>query len=102
MGSGRPQQTRAGLVFPAGEDVVLKLRPDGQPQFVLQDGDLVLYERAVNIVAFMMRQKVEGSDSLDEIAGTPSSSDAPNNFVSLLQDEVMNQVNVKRVASFSQ
>src|ERR1700722_16130524 len=101
-GSRRPQQPRAGLAFPASEDVVLKLRPYGQPEFVLQDRDLVLHECTVDIVVFTMRQKVEGSDSLDEIAGTPSSSKPPDNFISLLEDEVVNQVNVKGVASFSQ
>ena len=50
----------------------------------------------------MMRQKVEGSDSLDEIARAPSSSKPPDNFISLLEDQMVNQVNVKRVASFSQ
>src|SRR4029077_7212392 len=102
MGSRRPQQPRAGFVFPAGEDVVLKFRPHGQPESVLQDRDLVLHERAVNIVVFMMRQKVEGSDRLDKIAGTPSSSKPPDDLISLAEDEVVNQINVERVASFSQ
>ena len=102
MGSRRPQQPRAGFVFPASEDVVLKLRPDGQPESVFEDRDLVLHERAVNVVVLVMRQKVEGGDSLDEIAGTPSSAQSPDNFISLLEDEMVNQVNVKRVASFSQ
>src|SRR6201998_1853567 len=60
MGSRRPQQPRAGLVFPASEDVVLKLRPDGQPESVFEDRDLVLHERTVNLVILVMRQKVEG------------------------------------------
>ena len=102
MRSWRPQHAAAGFVLPASEDVVFELRPEGQPEFILHDRDLVLHERAVNLVILMMRQKVEGRDSLDEIAGTPSSPKPPNNFISLLEHEVVNQVNVKRVAGFSQ
>src|SRR5580692_11785831 len=102
MGSRRPQQTRARLGFPPRKDVVFKLRSDSQPESVFEDRDLVLDERAVNIVVLVMRQKVEGRDSLDEIAGTPSSSQPPDNFISLLEDEMVNQVNIKRVPSFSQ
>ena len=50
----------------------------------------------------MMRRKVHRRDSLDEIAGTPSSTKPPDNFISLHQDEVVDQVDVERVAGFPQ
>src|ERR1700730_12434113 len=101
MRSGCPQKPCAGFGFPPSEDVVLKLRPDGQPELIWQDCDLVLHERAVNVVVLMMRQKVKGSDSLDKIAGAPSPSQPPDNFISLLYDEMVDHVNVEGVASFS-
>src|ERR1700688_2347016 len=102
MRSRCPQKPCARFGFPPGVYVVFKLRPQRQPEFILQNRNLVLHERAVNIVVFMMRQKVEGSDSLDKVAGTPPRSNSPDNFISLLEDEVVDQVDVESVASFSQ
>src|SRR5258708_12836827 len=90
MRSRSPQQTCARLVLPPRKNVVLKLRPQGQPEFILYDCDLVLHERTVNIVVLMMRQEVDRSGSLYEIARTPSSSKPPDNFIALFEYEVGN------------
>src|ERR1700680_3239724 len=50
MRSRSPQQTCVRLVLPPRKNVVLKLRPQGQPEFILYDCDLVLHERTVNVV----------------------------------------------------
>ena len=101
MGGRRPQQTRAGLVLPTGKDVALELRPHRQPDFILKDRDLVFHERAVNIVCHVMGHKVHGSDRLDDATGTPSSAQPPDNFISSLQDQMVDEVKVEGVACFS-
>src|SRR6267154_622856 len=101
MRSWRPQHTTAGFVLPTGEDVVLELRSKSQPQLILHDRDLVLHERAVNVVVLMMWRKVHGRDCLYDVARTPSRAQPPNDFISLLENEMVNQVEVKGVPGFS-
>src|ERR1700730_4249231 len=100
MRSWRPEHSAAGFIFPAGKDVVFELRTKSQPELILYDRDLILYERAVNIVILMMRRKVDGRDGLDDFARTPSSAQPPDNFISLLENEMMKQIDVQRVAGF--
>src|SRR6267154_709560 len=102
MRSWRPQHTTAGFVLPTGKDVVFELRSKSQPELILYDRDLVLHECAVNIVVLMMWRKVNRRDGLDDIAGTPASAKPPDDFISLLEDEVVKQVDVKCIAGFSQ
>ena len=102
MGGRRPQQARAGLIFPSRENVVFELRPGGQPEFVLEERDLVLHKRAVNIVGLVLGQKINRSNSLDNVTRTPSCPHPPYNFVSPVQNKVMDEIKIKGIASFAQ
>src|ERR1700704_4567437 len=99
--SWRPQQPSARLTFPSGENVVLKLRSQCHPEFILKNRNLILHKCAVNVVRLMLRQEVHSFHGPDNIAGTPSCSESPDDLISLY-DEVMDGINIKSVASLSQ
>src|SRR4029077_5574917 len=102
MGSWPPQHTTTGFALPTGKDVVFELRADRHPQLIVYDRHMGLHQRAVKIVGFVLRRKDGGRNRLDEVAGTPSSAHPPDNFMSLFEDEVVNQVKVKGITRFSQ
>src|SRR5215475_12708698 len=100
--SGRiPQNAATGLVFPSGEDVVFELRAKSEPELVLNDRDLVLNERAVDVVVFVMWRKVDGGHCLNDIAGTPARSRAPDDVVTTCKNEMMDEVEIEGVTALS-
>src|SRR6267378_5654801 len=89
-------------MLPPGKDVVFKLRSQGQPEFVLNNRELILDEHAVNVLGLMMWEKIYRGHGLDNVAWTPSRSESPDNFISPVQGEVMDGIDVKSVASLFQ
>src|ERR1700676_844422 len=102
MRTRRPQQASAGLQFPSGVNVVLKFGADRELQLVSKDRDLILQENTVNVVGLMMRKEIHGGYYLGEIAGTPSSAHTPDEVLPREKGYVMNEIDIKRVASFAQ
>src|ERR1700704_1123439 len=99
--SWRPQQPCARLTFPSGEDVVLKLRSQCHPEFILKNRNLILDKCAVNVVRLMVRQEVHSFHGPDNIAGTPSRSQSPDDLISLY-DEVMDGINIECFPSLAE
>src|ERR1700741_3956675 len=66
-----------------------------------QDGDLILDEAAVNVVGNVMRAEIERLHGLSEVAGAEAGAASPDEILTPVLPQVVDEVEVKGVASLS-
>src|SRR5438094_806978 len=64
--------------------------------------NLILNEPAVDFIRQVMRQKVDGRDRLDKIAGTDTNSKSPEEVLAACQRQVVKEICIEGVTSLSE